>query len=44
MTVTAAVNVVLSDNLLIAAAERCSYYHRANRFLQEDFDQLRKAG
>ncbi len=35
---------VLSDDMLRAFAERASAYDRENRFFQEDFDDLRRAG
>ena len=35
---------VLSDAMLQAFAERCGGYDRENRFFQEDFDDLRRAG
>jgi alkylation response protein AidB-like acyl-CoA dehydrogenase len=35
---------VLSDDKLRAFAERCGRYDRENRFFQEDFDDLRRAG
>ncbi len=35
---------VLSDAMLQAFAERCGCYDRANRFFQEDFDDLQRAG
>src|SRR4249919_2126683 len=35
---------VLSDHLLRGFAERCARYDRENRFFQEDFDDLRRAG
>jgi alkylation response protein AidB-like acyl-CoA dehydrogenase len=35
---------VLTDDMLQAFAERCGRYDRENRFFQEDFDDLRRAG
>jgi alkylation response protein AidB-like acyl-CoA dehydrogenase len=35
---------VLSDDMLRAFAERCGRYDRENRFFQEDFDDLKRAG
>jgi alkylation response protein AidB-like acyl-CoA dehydrogenase len=35
---------VLSDDMLRAFAERCGHYDRENRFFQEDFDDLKRAG
>ncbi|HEY7580045.1 MAG TPA: acyl-CoA dehydrogenase family protein [Acetobacteraceae bacterium] len=35
---------VLSDATLRGFAERCGGYDRENRFFQEDFDELRRAG
>jgi alkylation response protein AidB-like acyl-CoA dehydrogenase len=35
---------VLSDAMLNAFAERCGSYDRENRFFQEDFDDLKRAG
>jgi alkylation response protein AidB-like acyl-CoA dehydrogenase len=35
---------VLSDDMLRGFAERCGGYDRDNRFFQEDFDELRRAG
>jgi alkylation response protein AidB-like acyl-CoA dehydrogenase len=35
---------VVSDAMLRAFAERCGRYDRENRFFQEDFDDLRRAG
>jgi alkylation response protein AidB-like acyl-CoA dehydrogenase len=35
---------VLPDAMLQAFAERCARYDRENRFFQEDFDDLRRAG
>jgi len=35
---------VLPDDMLQAFAERCARYDRENRFFQEDFDDLRRAG
>jgi alkylation response protein AidB-like acyl-CoA dehydrogenase len=34
----------LSDDMLRAFAERCARYDRENRFFQEDFDDLQRAG
>ncbi|MBV9581448.1 MAG: acyl-CoA/acyl-ACP dehydrogenase [Chloroflexi bacterium] len=49
MTATADVNVdtqgdILSDEMLARFGERAARYDRENRFLQEDFDDLRAAG
>jgi alkylation response protein AidB-like acyl-CoA dehydrogenase len=35
---------ILSDDTLQRFAERCAGYDRENRFFQEDFDDLRRAG
>jgi alkylation response protein AidB-like acyl-CoA dehydrogenase len=35
---------VLSEDMLRAFAERCGRYDRENRFFQEDFDDLKRAG
>ena len=35
---------VLSDEMLRGFAERCGRYDKENRFFQEDFDDLRRAG
>jgi alkylation response protein AidB-like acyl-CoA dehydrogenase len=35
---------VLSDDMLRGFAERCGAYDRENRFFQEDFEDLRRAG
>src|SRR5215472_14608150 len=35
---------VLTDDMLQAFAERCGRYDRENRFFQEDFDDLQRAG
>ncbi len=40
----AATEYVLSDDMLRGFAERCGAYDRENRFFQEDFDDLKRAG
>jgi alkylation response protein AidB-like acyl-CoA dehydrogenase len=40
----AATEYVLSDDMLRGFAERCAGYDRENRFFQEDFDDLKRAG
>lgn len=35
---------ILTDDMLLGMAERCAGYDRENRFFQEDFDELRRAG
>ena len=39
-----AIDPVLSDNLLRRFAERCAGYDRDNRFFDEDFADLKRAG
>jgi alkylation response protein AidB-like acyl-CoA dehydrogenase len=44
MAATATGDTVLTEKMLAAFAERCGGYDRENRFFQEDFDDLKRAG